>query len=190
MINYFCICVETGKEYSFKNKALKMMEAGILRYSGNFLIFSTMKKIVKRKKVYDELMFPGYVFLKTAENDLRKIREISSVPGFIKFLPKQMRTLYGRDLELLTSFERGGELQGFLRVRFDENDKVVIVSKEFQGLKGAVTKVCRRNHKLRYEIQLENGIKILNLSYYDVEKQDWSLEEQEYRKKKESALKS
>lgn len=46
-----------------------------------------------------------------------------------------------------------------------------------------VQKVDRRTQKLRLEVQLENGIKVLNLSFYDVEKQDWSMEEKKYMEK-------
>lgn len=131
---------------------------------------------------YDKLIVYGILLI---IDDLNIIRTIDEVPGFIQFLPQQddIQILYGRDLELVNSLEQGGEFHGFLKVRFDEKDKVVILNREFQGIQGAVTKVDRRTQKLRLEVQLENGIKVLNLSFYDVEKQDWSMEEKKYMEK-------
>ena len=83
-------------------------------------------------------------------------------------------------MELLKSLEKGGEVQGFVRAKFDKDDKIVIISGPLAGLNGKVVAVNRRNQKLTYNVETESGIRVMNLSYFDVEKQDWSLEEKEY----------
>lgn len=181
-MNYYCILVETGKEDAFKKAVRRKMESGEFDFSGSILIFRHVKKIVKLGKVYDEILFPGYVFFKTEESDVGKFRVFSRIDGFLRFLPdkKCIEVLAGRDLEIVSDLEQGGEFHGFLRVRFDENDKVVIVSGSLAGLKGRIVKVNRRNHKINMDIVTTTGIRAVNLSYFDIEKEDWSEEEESY----------
>lgn len=181
-MSYYCIFTQTGKESHFKAEAKKLLDAESAGFCGEFLIFRQVKKIVKKNKVYDDLLFPGYVFFKTDESDAKKFRALTKISGFIKFLPETstMETLVGRDLEIVTLLERGGEVQGFVRAKFDKNDRIVIVSGPFAGMKGTVTSVNRRNQKLNYSIEMESGVRVLNLSYFDIEKQDWSREEALY----------
>lgn len=183
-MNYYCIFTQTGKESQFKVEAKKLLdgdgaETGL---SGEFLIFRQVKKIVKLNKVYDDILFPGYVFFKTDESDVKKFRALTKISGFIKFLPdtSKIETLAGKDLEIVTLLERGGEVQGFVRAKFDKDDRIVIVSGPFLGMKGKVTSVNRRNQKLNYSIETESGVRVLNLSYFDMEKQDWTQEESAY----------
>lgn len=181
-MNYYCIFTQTGKETHFKAEAKKLLDAESAGFCGELLIFRQVKKIVKKHKVYDDLLFPGYVFFKTEETDARKFRALKKIDGFIRFLPEtsNVMTLFGKDLEIVTLLERGGEVQGFVRAKFDKNDRIVIVSGPFAGMKGTVTSVNRRNQKLNYSIETESGVRVLNLSYFDIEKQDWTQEESEY----------
>lgn len=63
-----------------------------------------------------------------------------------------------------------------------EIKNLITVDKKYKHIDDYQT-VTRRTQKLRLEVQLENGIKVLNLSFYDVEKQDWSMEEKKYMEK-------
>ncbi|MBD5408330.1 MAG: hypothetical protein HDR54_02890 [Treponema sp.] len=181
-MNYYCIFTQTGMEDRFKAAAKKILDEGEADLSGEILIFKQVKKIVKLNRVYDEIIFPGYVFFKTEESDPRKFRTFMKIDGFIKFLPETSKilALAGRDLEIVTLLEKGGEIQGFVRAKFDKNDRIVIVSGPFSGINGTVISVNRRNQKLQYGITTESGVCILNLSYFDMEKQDWTQEESSY----------
>ncbi len=181
-MNYYCIFTQTGREAHFKAEAKKLLETDCLEGDGEVLVFRQVKKIVKLNRVYDDLLFPGYVFFKTEETDARKFRALKKIDGFIRFLPETSKVtmLFGKDLEIVTLLERGGEVQGFVRAKFDKNDRIVIVSGPFAGMKGTVTSVNRRNQKLNYSIETESGVRVLNLSYFDIEKQDWSREESSY----------
>ncbi len=179
---YYCIFVKTGTESHFKTEAKKFFAAEENCFDGEVLIFRQVKKIVKLNKVYDDLLFPGYVFLRTQESDAKKFCGLMRIEGFIKFLPDNfgIKALAGKDLEAVESLESGGEIQGFVRARFDKDDRIVIVSGPLCGMKGKVVSVNRRNQKIRYCVATESGARILNLSYFDLEKQDWSEEESAY----------
>lgn len=181
-MNYYCLLVETGKEESFKKAAQKKLDDGEFGFSGKILLFRKIQKLVKRGKVYDEILFPGYLFLKTDEADVKKFGEFSKLKGFLKFLPERTKidAVSGSDLQIVTELEQNKGFQGFVKAKFDLNDKLVIVDGKLAGVSGKIIDINRRNQKLNMSIMMENGIKVVNLTYYDVEKQDWSKEEEEY----------
>ena len=182
-MNLYCILVVTGKEISFRDSAIKKMNSGEIGAKGKFHVIKKLMRL-KNGKIYSETLFPGYVFFETEIEDKEILAQLKSADGYLRFLPSMSKAavLKGNDLDIVRGLISDGDALRFLRVRFDENDKVVIKNKLYRNCKGVVKSVNRCNHRLNLEVELLNGIRVINLSYFDIEKEDWSQDEENFLK--------
>jgi len=181
---FYCLSVLSGKDGEFKKNAQRTLDDSKFGFSGKLFSFRKMMRL-KNGKIYDKLLFPGYLFLQTDEADPRNLFKFRQLNGFLKFLPDNSvpQELSGADLEIIRSFLQFGSIQGFVRAKFNENDRIVLLSPPFAGRSGTVIAVNRRNNRVKVRLDGVLGITITDLTYYDIEKEDWSADEAEYRKK-------
>ena len=171
MRNYYCIWVKTGFENKFIEKIQPLFDSAPDEHNGK--LHCTGKQMrLKSGKEYIDPLIPGYIFWET--DNLSRIQDIKDEEGFIGFLPndKDIKPLSARDTELVTSFLKYGSVIPILNVRFDVNDKIVIVDGLFKGMEGFNSDVNRSNKRINFEVTLMDGKRILSLSYQELQKKE------------------
>ena len=123
-------------------------------------------------KEFIDPLLPGYIFWET--DNLSRIQDIKDEEGFIDFLPNDngIKPLSTRDTELVTSFLKYGSVIPIVNVRFDVNDRIVIVDRLFKGMEGFISDVNRSNKRINFEVTLMDGKRILSLSYQELQKKE------------------
>ena len=169
MSNYYCIWVKTGFENKFIEKIQPLFDSVPDEHNGKLHCIGKQMRLKSGKEYIDPLI-SGYVFLET--DNLSRIQDIKDEEGFIGFLPndKDLKPLSARDTELVTSFLRYGSVIPILNVRFDVNDRIVIVDGLFKGMEGFISDVNRSNKRINFEVTLMDGKRILSLSYQELQK--------------------
>ena len=101
-------------------------------------------------------VFPGYVFLKSDSLQVALVEELRSVPGFLRFLPSndRIQPLAERDEALVRHFLSFGQVLRRSVVKFDENNRIRVVTGPLKGLEGQITKVDRRKSRARVRLAL------------------------------------
>ncbi|MFP4511000.1 MAG: antiterminator LoaP [Spirochaetaceae bacterium] len=104
-------------------------------------------------------VFPGYVFLQTADLSERIRRIVRTSDGFIRFLDStaKPRPLSGDDLELVKHFMGYGEIVRKSSVTFDANQRIVVVDGPLKGLEGRIIKVNRRKGRAKVQLDMYNN---------------------------------
>jgi len=127
---------------------------------------------LKTGKEYFEAFFPGYLFFETEEVDPKKLIKLAGFAGFLRFLPSstEINPLSRKDLNIVTSLLQFGSTIGIVPVSFDENDRIIIQDGPFKNISGKVIAVNRRNKRVNIELDFMNGIKVIGLSYEEVNK--------------------
>lgn len=171
-MDYYCVMVKTGGEEEFKAEALKKC-CSYARDLQFWFFKRKMKLGGKNKgKVVDAPLFPGYVFIATKSIDTRLVELIKHVKNFYHFLSsnKNIIPLYGKDLQSLQTLINHGETSDFSLARFDENDRIVVVSGLLQGFTGNIIRVNKRKHRVTIKVDMCGSINTLDLCYDDVSK--------------------
>ena len=171
MSNYYCIWVKTGFENKFIEKIQPLFDSAPDEHNGKLHCIGKQMRLKSGKEYIDPLI-PGYIFWET--DNLSRIQDIKDEEGFIGFLPndKDIKPLSARDTELVTSFLKYGSVIPILNVRFDVNDKIVIVDGLFKGMEGFISDVNRSNKRINFEVTLMDGKRILSLSYQELQKKE------------------
>jgi len=112
-------------------------------------------------------VFPGYIFLETADfsNELRWF--LRQTEGFFRFLPDNTNPipLAGRDLSTLIHFISTGPIAEQSRVIFDEHDRIQIVSGPLKGLEGQIVKVDKRKGRAKVKLDLYSEQFLIDFSF-------------------------
>ncbi|MCM1225612.1 MAG: hypothetical protein NC548_65335, partial [Lachnospiraceae bacterium] len=165
---YFCVSVRVGSEETFARKAEEFFFKNGEAFAR--VVFLKKRMRLKSGKEYDEPFFPGYIFLEAGDWDAELFSPLKTLDGFCRFLPENLspQALSGHDEEIVKSILAFGETIGIVPARFDENDRIVLVSGPFQGCEGKVVSVNRRNRRLNIQLDFMGGVKVVNLSYEEV----------------------
>jgi transcriptional antiterminator NusG len=108
-------------------------------------------------------IFPGYLFLKTAEIDTELYWRLRRTPGFFRFLQDnhQIEPLSPRDLRIVLHFLSFGEIVDKSLVTFDENQRIRVISGPLKEMEGRIVKVDRRKGRAKVRLELyENSFMI------------------------------
>ena len=111
-MNFYCISVRTGMEEKYNESMHSLLEAdGKLK--GSFYFLKKQMRLKTGKEYFDPF-FPGYVFFKTEENDLSKLRILEKGKGFQHFLPsnQNITPLVMNDLKIVKSILSFGSTVG------------------------------------------------------------------------------
>ena len=124
----------------------------------------------RHKKV--QPLFPGYLFWDTTESPELKISETIRLPNVIRFLPgnNSIIPVSQDDADLLKPFLRGSGLTTLVNLRFNENDRVVILDGPLKGQEGKIVKVDRRRRRMRVRLNLYNTGHLIDFGYRDLGK--------------------
>lgn len=71
----------------------------------------------------------------------------------------------------MSSILQYGSTVGIVPVSFDKGDKIVILDGPFKDYSGQVVAVNRRNKRINIQLDFMNGMRIIGLTYQEVNKQ-------------------
>ncbi|RPI74234.1 MAG: UpxY family transcription antiterminator [Ignavibacteriales bacterium] len=121
----------------------------------------------RQKKWIDQVLFPGYIFVYTIQNQLYHVTRIPKVVTCVQFAgkPSVIRDVEIECIKKMISFDE--EL--LVTTQFFEGEKVRIIRGPFRGYEGTLVTF---NGKSRFGIQLSeiNHSVLINISSRDLEK--------------------
>ena len=173
LMNYYIIQVATGREQNFidslQNKVPELAQAH------NFIYLTRELYIRRQGKTLRELqpVFPSYIIMQTTGTVLTKtLQALKSLPDFYHFLKSNsdITPLAGNDLAVIQHFLGLGPRIGPSLVRFDENERIVVIEGPLKGIEGSIIKVDRRKQRARIQVEFAGGVHTMDLSFDDIER--------------------
>ncbi len=174
-MQYYVIQVATGRERIFIENLKKLNPELTARH--NF-IFLTRELSIRRKGQWiKELqpVFASYIIVQTVnEVDAQTLAELKKLPDFYHFLNSNtdIVPLSDRDLSIIQHFLGLGPKIGSSLVRFDENDRIVVIEGPLKGIEGSIIKVDRRKGRAKIKLDFKGSAHTLDLSFEDIEKEN------------------
>lgn len=171
-MNYFTIQVKTLKEEEYIQRAEKILEKRSEKLEFFFpkkeMTVKKQGKLIKQKQA----LFSSYIFIVTEEIDRQLYTILKTIPNFCRFLPnnQNIQKLEGKDLSLITHFLQFGKTIEASKVRFDENDRIVVSEGPMKGLEGLITKVDKRKKRARIKVEFSATPILFDLSFEVIEK--------------------
>jgi len=159
-MNIYAIQVKTGSEEAF----IKRFHNTHVSFDNYIFHFPqrclTERKSGKINKV-NKPVFDGYVFVQTDGVDLYLFRQTQ---GFIRFLPAKTCgiPLQGKDLVIVSHFIKN---KGVSKVRFDENNRIVVLEGVLAGLEGNIVKVDKRKGRAKIKLDLYDDSFTIDLAF-------------------------
>ena len=172
-MQYYVIQVATGREEAFIANVKKLNPE--LAAKHNF-IFLTRELSIRRKGQWiKELqpVFASYIIVQTVnEVDAQTLAELKKLPDFYHFLNSNtdIVPLSDRDLSIIQHFLGLGPKIGSSLVRFDENDRIVVIEGPLKGIEGSIIKVDRRKGRAKIRLDFKGSAHTLDLSFEDIDK--------------------
>ena len=94
---------------------------------------------------------------------------LDNLISFYKFVQVHL----GRNnTEIINSILKYGNTVGIVPVTFDKGDRIVILDGPFKDYSGQVVAVNKRNKRINIQLDFMNGMRIVGLTYQEVNKQD------------------
>ena len=109
----------------------------------------------------------------TGTVDGQTVQALKALPDFYHFLKNntQITPLAGNDLAIIEHFLGLGPKIGASLVKFDENDRIVVVEGPLKGIEGNIIKVDRRKKRAKIQIDFHGSFHTMDLSFEDISKQ-------------------
>ncbi|MBU0927110.1 MAG: antiterminator LoaP [Spirochaetes bacterium] len=154
-MDYFAIQVWTGKEDEFAEKI-----SANPRVRSKPMVPKRTIPVRRRGKTHHEErpLFPGYVFLSTDEEELDASQRwlLRSTRYFVRALPSTAKPLpvKEKDRRLLAHFMSFGKVADISKVRFDADDRIVVVEGPLKGLEGMIVKVDARKRRAKIRLDM------------------------------------
>jgi transcriptional antiterminator NusG len=167
-MKYYVVQVQTCSEEKFMNLYTKRRvrpKLDIPEEEADNLVpvnfyFPRKKMNIRRQGkqlVEESAIFPGYIFAELDEimpfpgfmENLRRTRE------FFRVLPSNTdaRPLYGQELDVIGRFlVKNGSAVGLSQVKFNENQRIVVLKGPMMGLEGNIIKVDRRKKRAKIKV--------------------------------------
>ena len=82
----------------------------------------------------------------------------------------EITPLAGKDLEIIRHFMGLGPKIGPSLVRFDENDRILVIEGPLKGFEGSIIKVDRRKQRAKIRVDFAGSSHTMDLSFEDIEK--------------------
>lgn len=164
----FVIQIETGREEEF----IKQGEI----YSGpaEFKLH-WLRRILKIRKrgIVKEIassIYPGYLFLETSEFSKEIYSAVKKFKGFTRFLKNNhdICPLDDADLDIVNHFLRHGDLIGISEVKFDENQKIIVLKGPLKGMEGRIVKVDRRKERIKVKLEMYENSFLVDFAFTDL----------------------
>ncbi len=172
-MNYYIIQVATGREQAFIDGLPK--KAPDLAQAHNFIYLTRELYIRRQGKTLRELqpVFPSYIIMQTTGMvDAQTVLALKTLPDFYHFLKSntEITPLTGNDLAVIQHFLGLGPRIGPSLVRFDENERIVVIEGPLKGIEGCIIKVDRRKQRAKIQVDFAGGSHTMDLSFEDIER--------------------
>jgi transcriptional antiterminator NusG len=172
-----------GKKYYAAHVRMKSEEAFMSSFyrkypDAGLNIYFPQRELRERKvgRMYLKLhpVFGGYVFFEISGDDniINYKEQIGSIKGFYRFLHSNacIAEITGRDLEIILHFIKlKGSIAGVSKVKFDEDDRIVVIDGVLKGLEGNIVKVDRRKGRAKIRLNLYEDSFLIDLSFQAIE---------------------
>ena len=173
LMQYYIIHVATGREQFFVENVKKMSLQ--LAEKHNFIYLTRELTIRRQGKIMKELqpMFPSYIIVQTTgEVDSFTLAALKKVPDFYHFLNSNtdIVALGGHDLQVIQHFLGLGPKIGQSLVRFDENDRIVVIEGPLKGIEGCIVKVDKRKQRAKICVNFGGAAHTMDLGFEDIGK--------------------
>ena len=172
-MNYYIIQVATGREQAFIDGLPKKTPE--LSQAHNFIYLTRELYIKRQGKTLKELqpVFPSYIIMQTTGSiETKTLQTLKSLPDFYHFLKSntEITPLAGNDLAVIQHFLGLGPRIGPSLVRFDENERIVVIEGPLKGIEGSIIKVDRRKQRAKIQVDFAGGAHTMDLSFEDIER--------------------
>ncbi len=173
-MQYYIIQVTTDREQIFIDNMHKLNPQ--LAKEHNF-IYLTRELSIKRRGIWlkeQQPVFPSYIILQTVNPiGADTLQALKKLPDFYHFLNSNtdIVPLANNDLAIIQHFLGLGPKIGTSLVRFDENDRIVVVEGPLKGIEGNIIKVDRRKHRAKIKVDFHGSTYSMDLSFEDIERQ-------------------
>lgn len=151
-MRYFALHIKTGSEEKIKKAIEEELQEELH-------VFSPMRELLIRKKGKTtrqlKPMFGGYIFVEAEEISASVLSRLKKVPDFYQVLPsnKDIKPVKDEDMEFLKSLFTGNQIATLSKAKFDEKDKIKIISGPLKGKEGLIVKVNRRKGRAKIVIE-------------------------------------
>lgn len=169
-MKYYAIHVLTDFEDEYVKRLTPLL--------GGRKVFAPKRMLTIRRRGVNKRetapVFPGYVFMES--EDLLANLDIywaaRSTTGFIRFLRDNASPLplSDQDCQLLLHFMSFGEYADTSKVKFDENDRIVVLEGPLKGLEGMIVKVNRRKGRAKVSLDICQTGFLIDLGFQAVER--------------------
>lgn len=172
-MEYYIAQVATGRENSFiesiKSKHPKLALKHKFIYLTRELFIRQQGKILKEQ----QSVFPSYIIVQSdfaIDNDT--LLALKQIPEFYHFLNSNtdITPLSGGDLALIQHFIGIGPKIGSSLVRFDKNDRIVVIEGPLKGIEGNIIKVDKRKQRAKIRVEFAGTAHTMDLSFEDIER--------------------
>ena len=172
-MDYYILQVATGHEATFIEKVQKLDPALAQKHN---LIHLTRELTIRRQGEWlkeKQPTFPGYVIMQTTNTvDAKTVQDFKSIPYFYHFLKTntEIIPMTGKDLDIIKHFLGLGPNLGTSLVRFDENDRIVVIEGPLKGIEGSIIKVDKRKQRAKIRVDFQGSAHTIDLSFQDISK--------------------
>ncbi len=173
LMQYYILQVASGHEQTFMNNIGKLVPQ--LTEKHNFIYLTRELTIRRQGKLLTQIqpMFPSYIIAQTVnEIDSLTLAALKKVPDFYHFLNSNtdIVPLGAHDLQIIQHFLGLGPKIGSSLVRFDNNDRIVVIEGPLKGFEGSIIKVDKRKQRARIRVDFGGTAHTMDLSFEDISK--------------------
>ncbi|PKL25446.1 MAG: hypothetical protein CVV47_05155 [Spirochaetae bacterium HGW-Spirochaetae-3] len=165
-MDYYAVQVWTGKEDEFAERM-----ASVPGMESRALVPKRSLPIKRGGKTRNEErpLFPGYVFLAVDSGELNREQRwaLRSTRFYVRTLPSstEPRPVKEKDRRLLAHFMSFGKVADISKVRFDEDDRIVVVEGPLKDLEGLIVKVDIRKRRAKIRLDMCENSFLVDLGF-------------------------
>ena len=110
--------------------------------------------------------------LPSPNNSPDTLQALKKLPDFYHFLNSNtdIVPLANNDLAIIQHFLGLGPRIGPSLVRFDQNNRIVVIEGPLKGIEGNIIKVDRRKHRAKIKVDFHGSTYSMDLSFEDIER--------------------
>ena len=172
-MNYYIIQVATGREQAFIGGVQK--KAPEVAQTHNFIYLTRELYIRRQGKTLreEQPVFPSYIIMQTTGTvDGQTVLALKALPDFYHFLKSntEITALAGNDLAIIEHFLGLGPRIGPSLVRFDQDNRIVVIEGPLKGIEGSIIKVDRRKQRAKIRVDFAGSAHTMDLGFEDIER--------------------
>lgn len=160
--------VRTGEEKSFNKAALEAVKEA---FPSSRFYFFERKLFTKKRGWFDAPVFPGYIFFCTEEFTPQFYNIIRKIKGFCRILPESQTPAAIRDsvLDELKLFIKYGENLGLSKIKFEQGQKIKVLSGPLCGFEGNIVAINRKKKQVTVQSSVTGTPMRFDLKYEEIE---------------------